>query len=696
MSTFKETTERAKGDESLLTVESLDVEFAVKGGSIKALRDVSMTLEKGETLGIAGESGSGKSTLALAILQYLDNNARVPNGYIEFKGQDLLDLSESELLSLRGNKIAHVAQNATTSLNPSMRIGAQIKEAVTRYQDVSGKAEAMDRVYDVLEQVNIPDPEEIAKRYPSELSGGQQQRALIAIALSCQPELLIMDEPTTGLDVTTQAKLLDLIEELKAEFDIGIMLITHNLSVIAQIADRVNILYAGEMMEKGPVDDVFTKPANPYTQALLATTPELEKHKQLRQIPGQIPALWSVPDGCVFADRCAFATEECRTGSIAMESVSADHETRCHRWETVLDEPIHGEEVPRRRSTPGETILEAENLVKHYDQGTFVQNLIGNHKPVQAVQGVDLEIREGETLGLVGESGCGKSTLGRTLLGLHDATDGVIKYRGKPLESLSKQERKEFHSECQIIFQDPEASLNPRKTIRSIIDWPLQKFTDLDKEARNQRLDDLLDQVNLNSDVKAKYPHELSGGQQQRVSIARAFAADPSLVVLDEPVSSLDVSVQASILNLLDDLREQYNTSYLLISHDMGVIESVADRLAVMYLGKVVETGRIEDVFEPPFHPYTRALLTSIPSLQPGADDHRIALDGDVPSARRPPSGCSFQTRCPRKIDGVCDVEEPTLEAVESAGDGDQSHCISCHLDEEDMSAGIETPEKNL
>jgi peptide/nickel transport system ATP-binding protein len=696
MSTFQEPTERVESDEPLLTVDSLDVEFAVKGGSIKALRDVSMTLEKGETLGIAGESGSGKSTLALAILQYLDNNARVPNGSIEFKGKDLLNLSDSELLGLRGNKIAHVAQNATTSLNPSMRIGAQIKEAVTRYQDVSSKQEAMARVYEVLKQVNIPDPEEIAKRYPSELSGGQQQRALIAIALSCQPELLIMDEPTTGLDVTTQAKLLDLIEELKAEFDIGIMLITHNLSVIAQIADRVNILYAGEMMEKGPVDDVFTNPANPYTQALLATTPELEKHKQLRQIPGQIPALRSVPDGCVFADRCAFATEECRTGSIPMESVSDDHETRCHRWEAVLDEPIQSEEVPRRRSNPGEPILETENLVKHYDEGTFVQNLIGNHEPVQAVQGVDIEIREGETLGLVGESGCGKSTLGRTLLGLHEVTDGVIKYRGKPLKSLSKQEHKEFHGECQIIFQDPEASLNPRKTIRSIIDWPLQKFTDLDKEGRNQRLGDLLDQVNLNVDVKTKYPHELSGGQQQRVSIARAFAADPSLVVLDEPVSSLDVSVQASILNLLDDLREQYNTSYLLISHDMGVIESVADRLAVMYLGKIVETGQIEEVFDPPYHPYTRALLTSIPSLKPEADDHRIALEGDVPSARRPPSGCSFQTRCPRKIDDVCDVEEPALEAVEGTGDTEHSHCLSCHLSESEMSAGIGTPEQDL
>jgi peptide/nickel transport system ATP-binding protein len=683
-------------DSDLLAVDSLDVEFAVKGGSIKALRDVSMTLQKGETLGIAGESGSGKSTLALAILQYLDNNASVPNGNIEFKGRDLLNLSKSELRDVRGSQIAHIAQNATTALNPSMEIGTQIKNIVMRHQDVSGSEEAMQRVYDVLERVNIPDPKETAQRYPNELSGGQQQRALIAMGLSCQPELLIMDEPTTGLDVTTQAKLLDLIEELKQQFDIGIILITHNLSVIAQIADRVNILYAGEMMEKGPVEEVFTQPANPYTQALLATTPELGKHKQLQQIPGQIPTLREAPDGCVFADRCAFATEECRSGAVPMENVSSTHQTKCFRWEDAVADPLEADEIPRRTSTPGEPLLETEGLVKHYDTGTFFQNTFGNHNPVRAVQGVDLQVREGETLGLVGESGCGKSTLGRTLLGLHDVTDGTIKYRGKDLASLSGSEMKEFRKECQIIFQDPEASLNPRKTVRNIIDWPLEKFTDLDANERAERIDDLLNQVNLSPSLKTKYPHELSGGQQQRVSIARAFAADPSLIVLDEPVSSLDVSVQASILNLLDDLREEYNTSYLLISHDMGVIEAVADRLAVMYLGKVIETGDIESVFEPPFHPYTRSLLTSIPSLKPGTDTNRISLEGDVPSARTPPSGCSFNTRCPQKIGDVCETDVPQLEEVDAATNGEPAHCISCHLDDEEMSKPIDTPEHEL
>lgn len=696
MSLEEQDTETQHSNSSLLDVDGLNVEFTVKDGRIKALRDVSISLQKGETLGIAGESGSGKSTLALAILRYLDNNAHVPSGEINFKGQDLLEMSKDELRSLRGNHIAHVAQNASTALNPSMRIGAQIREAIIRYQDVSGKDEAMQRVYDVLEQVNIPDPQETAQRYPSELSGGQQQRVLIAIGLSCQPELLILDEPTTGLDVTTQAKLLDLIEELKSTFDIGIVLITHNLSVIAQIADRVNILYAGEMMEKGDVTDVFTDPANPYTQALLATTPELHKNKELRQIPGQIPELNNVPEGCIFSERCEFATEACRGSPIQMESVSPGHETRCTRWETAVADPIRAHEAPPRSSNPGEPIIKAENLVKHYDPGTFFQRHFTDHNPVQAVRGVDLEVREGETVGLVGESGCGKSTLGRTLLGLHDVTSGTIRYRGTPMESLSKSEMNDFRQECQIIFQDPEASLNPRKQIRTIIGWPIQKFTDLAEQARKERIDELLDQVGLNANMKTKYPHELSGGEQQRVSIARAFAANPSLIILDEPVSALDVSVQASILNLLDDLREEYNTSYLLISHDMGVIQSVTDRLIVMYLGEVIETGQIEEVLEPPYHPYTRALLSSIPSLQPDVASNRIRLQGDVPSARVPPTGCSFHTRCPQKIGGVCETEDPDLEATGAGTTGSGSHCVSCHLDENDISMPIETPEEDL
>ena len=672
----------------LLDVDSVSVEFSVPDGTVAALRDVSITVEKGETLGIAGESGSGKSTLALAIVRYLASNGRITEGSIEFKGRDVHSLSKSELQGIRGNQVAHVAQNPASALNPSMVIGEQIKETIDLHQDHESDEAAWEQVYDVLRQVDIPQPEAMADRYPSELSGGQQQRALIAIGLSCNPELLILDEPTTGLDVTTQAKLLDLIRELKHEYDVGILLITHNLAVIAKIADRVNILYAGEVMEKGPVDEVFTHPANPYTQALLATTPELDREKDLRPIPGQIPSLTDVPDGCVFADRCAFATEECRSGPVPMATPTENRETRCIRWEEATADPIQAGDASERHYSPGDVILEANDLEKYYDTGTFFQNLVGNHEPVRAVDGVDLSIHEGETVGLVGESGCGKSTLGRTLLRLHQPTGGTVRFRGTDLDDMSNAERRQYRSECQIIQQDPEGSLNPRKQIRTIVERPVKLFTDLDESDRNERVFELLDQVNLSHDLASKYPHELSGGQQQRVAVARAFAANPSLVVLDEPVSSLDVSVQASILNLLEDLRDEYDTSYLLISHDMGVIKSICDRLSVMYLGEIVESGPLDAVFTPPYHPYTRSLLSSIPSLDPHEERTRITLEGDVPSARDPPSGCSFCTRCPEKIGEVCENEDPDIEPASGAdGSGLQ---IACHHDDDELMERIE------
>jgi len=672
----------------LLDVDSVSVEFSVPDGTVEALRDVSVRVEKGETLGIAGESGSGKSTLALAIVRYLASNGHITDGSISFKGRDLYALSKGELRTIRGNEVAHVAQNPASALNPSMVIGEQIKETIDLHQDPESDEAAWDQVYEVLRQVNIPHPEYLADRYPSELSGGQQQRALIAIGLSCNPDLLILDEPTTGLDVTTQAKLLDLVRELKHDYDVGILLITHNLAVIAKIADRVNILYAGEVMEKGPVEEVFTNPANPYTQALLATTPELDREKDLRPIPGQIPGLTAIPDGCIFADRCDFATDECRAGSIPMETPTDDRETRCIRWEAATADPIAAGAATERHYDPGDVILEASDLEKHYDTATFLQNLVGGHEPVRAVDGVDLSIREGETVGLVGESGCGKSTLGRTLLHLHEPTAGSVSYRGTDVAEMSRRERREFRSECQIIQQDPEGSLNPRKRIRSIVERPLELFTDLDEAGREERVHELLDQVNLSHDLAANFPHELSGGQQQRVAVARAFAANPSLVVLDEPVSSLDVSVQASILNLLDDLREAYDTSYLLISHDMGVIKTICDRLSVMYLGQIVESGSLDEVFTPPYHPYTRSLLSSIPSLDPHEEGSRIHLEGDVPDARDPPSGCSFCTRCPEKIGEVCETDDPALEPV--GGPEGAAHQLSCHHEDDELSEEIE------
>jgi peptide/nickel transport system ATP-binding protein len=676
--------ERRTESERLLCVESLDVTFEVSDGTVRALRDVSLDVRRGETVGLVGESGSGKSTLALAVVQYLDANGRIDDGSITFDGVDLSSVSKRELRSIRGNRIAHVAQNPSRALNPSMRIGAQVREAIELHQSPDSDREATERVHEVLEQVNLPNPEAIADRYPSELSGGQQQRTLLAVGLSCNPDLLILDEPTTGLDVTTQAKFLDLVEELKSEYDAGILLITHNLGVISQVADRVNILYAGEMLEKGPIEDVFAEPANPYTQALLATTPEIAKDKKLEPIPGQIPELDRIPDGCIFADRCEFATEECQSGTVEMKTVDGDrnHQSRCLHWERVLDSRLSADERTKVSGQRGEEILSVRELVKYYDEGTVIDSLLGDHSPVRAVDGVSLSVHESEAVGLVGESGCGKSTLGRTVLKLHEETSGRVEYDGRDLDEFSKQELNEFRSECQIIFQDPEGSLNPNRTVRQILARPLELFTDMTAERRSERTVELLRQVNLGGDVVDKRPHELSGGQQQRVAIARAFAANPSLIVLDEPVSSLDVSVQASILNLLEELRENYGTSYLLISHDLSVIEAICDRVAVMYLGKVVEMGATEQIFEPPYHPYTRSLLSSVPSLDPDADAKRIHLEGDVPDARDPPSGCSFHTRCPQKIGEVCETNEPSLDG------GD--HCTSCHLSEPEMSESLD------
>jgi peptide/nickel transport system ATP-binding protein len=680
---------RPEGD--VLTVDSLSVNYRTGAEPVRALRDVSLHIDRGETLGVAGESGSGKSTLALAVLRYLDENGRVVDGAIRFEGRDVLSVSTEELRSIRGAEIAHVPQDPKKSLNPSIRVGEQIAETVKLHQDVS-KREANRRAVEMLAEVDLSDPEYNARRYPHELSGGMQQRVLLAIALSCNPDLLVLDEPTTGLDVTTQAKILDLINELKRDYDTSIMLITHDLGVIAQVADRVHMLYAGETMERGTVRDVFGDPSNPYTQGLLAAIPEVDRRKDLRPIPGSIADLTDVGDGCVFADRCAFAEEACRTGDVAEEPVAPErgHYSRCRRIEAVREDPIRAELVDEpgsdeaAASERGERLLSLRNVRKYFGEETFFDRLFGGSPPVKAVDGVDLDVHGSETVGLVGESGSGKSTLGGTVLRLLELTDGEIRFRGEPIADLEGADLREFRSDCQAVFQNPHSSLNPRHRIRRIVGRPLTLFGDVEGEERDRRIGGILKRVGLPPEYASRYPHELSGGEKQRVAIARAFAANPAFVVLDEPVSALDVSVQASILNLLEMLRSEYGASYLFISHDLAVVNHIADRIAVMYLGHLVELGSTRAIFEPPYHPYTRALLSSNPSVDPDADGERIHLEGDVPSARDTPSGCPFHTRCPQKIGDVCETEVPELEAVE--GSDDDAHRIACHLDEAEMS----------
>jgi peptide/nickel transport system ATP-binding protein len=677
-------THPGQDDHSVLSVDNLSVEYLTDNESVKAVRDVSLHIEPGETLGIAGESGSGKSTLALAILRYLEGNGRITDGIIEYGGRSILDLSSRELKELRGNEIAHVPQDPNTSLNPSMTVGDQIAEVVRTHRDVS-RSEAMEQTYEVLHEVNLPDPKTNASQYPHELSGGQQQRVLLAIALTCQPQLLILDEPTTGLDVTTQAKILDLIDELIDERDTSVLLITHNLGVINQITDRVGIMYAGEIMEMGATDEVFSSPANPYTQGLLASLPQGED-RRLKPIPGQIGDLKTIPDGCVFADRCEFATDECRDGPIEKVSVDSDpeHLTRCRQWEHAVDNPIQSDTQTLERTTKPDqsTLIEAQNVTKYFGETSFLDSVFNGKPPVKAVDGVDLHIRESETLGIVGESGCGKSTLGSVLLNLLPATGGDISFRGTAFDSMDDSDWKAFRSECQIVFQNPHSSLNPKHTVGQAIKRPLELFTDQSEDEQRERVAELLTQVGLQPSYANRYPRDLSGGEKQRVAIARAFSVNPSFVVLDEPVSALDVSVQASILNLLTELQEEYGTSYLLISHNFSVVNYISDRIAVMYLGNFVEIGSTASIFEPPFHPYTRALLSNIPSADPDVERDRIYLEGDVPSARNPPSGCPFRTRCPQKIGGICEREVPTLEAVDS---DDPGHLISCHLDCDEM-----------
>ncbi|WP_318570888.1 ABC transporter ATP-binding protein [Salinigranum marinum] len=673
----------------VLSVDSLDVSYETAEGSVQALRNISFDMRPGEILGVAGESGSGKSTLGLAILQYLGENGSVTGGDITFNGDSLLDLSMDELRSLRGNRIAHIPQDPKKSLNPSIRVGKQIAEAIDLHQDVD---DAAARAVDILETVNITEPAYNAKRYPHELSGGMQQRVLIAMALSCNPDLLVLDEPTTGLDVTTQAKILDLINDLRDELSTSMLLITHDLGVIAETADRVSIIYAGELMELGSVEAVFSNPTHPYTQGLLASLPEIENTKSLESIPGQIPSLTEIPTGCIFADRCEFAEDECRTAEVAAESVphSPGHITRCRRWEAAAEEPIRAEVDERSWNEPGDEIIETEDLKRYYGEESVLDRLLSMNAepPVQAVNGVNLAIRESEAVGLVGESGCGKSTFGRTLLGLLDPTDGTVSYKGDDLTEMTDAELKEFRSECQIVFQNPESTLNPKKTVYRAIERPLELLTDLSERRRRRRVEELLNEVGLGPEYASRYPHELSGGEIQRVAIARAFAPEPSFVVLDEPVSALDVSIQASIMSMLKRLRREYDTSYLFISHDLSVVKHVCDRIAVMYLGKIAEVGPSEEVFKPPYHPYTRALLSSVPSPNPGQQFERVRLEGEVPSARDQPSGCPFHSRCPQKIGDVCERDVPEPDPV--AADDGTSHYISCHLDENGMNRPLD------
>ncbi|MHA6645518.1 dipeptide ABC transporter ATP-binding protein [Mesorhizobium sp. A623] len=655
-----------------LSVENIKVAYRSGGRDRAVLRDVSFRIGRGEAYGLVGESGCGKSTMALAAVAYLPRAGHVTAGTIAIDGIDVTRLDREALRQLRAKRVSMVYQEPGKALNPTLRIGRQVTEIFE--MNGASAAEAQKRSIEILERVRISDPENVALRYPHQLSGGMQQRVAIAMALAKDPALLILDEPTTGLDATVEAEVLDLIGELRREFSTSILFISHNLAVVAKMCDRVGVLYAGMLVEEGPTQQLFTAPRHPYTVALLRCLPRAGQRKdqsRLDTIPGTLPSPGATISGCPFADRCALADDRCRRELPPLHDIGGRF-SRCHYHERAQDLPRQTPAQVRYQAPAAEAVpvLQVRDLNK-----TFAS---GDHG-LRAVAGVSLEIAAGETLGLVGESGSGKTTFARLLLGLlpPDA-DGAILLDAKPLPPTIDERSGDQVKAMQIVFQNPDSALNRSHTVRHVIGRALKRLGGLSGDALNTRLLDLMRSAQLPERYLASKPRQLSGGLKQRVAIARAFAGEPRLVVCDEPTSALDVSVQAAILNLLADLQAERRVSYLFISHDLGVVRYLSDKIAVLYLGRIMEVGPAERVFQGPHHPYTEALLSAVPKLE-GAPAARIRLEGDIPSARNPPGGCVFHTRCPRKIGRICEDKEPPLADVEAG------HALRCHIPIEEL-----------
>jgi peptide/nickel transport system ATP-binding protein len=656
-----------------LELDEVDVAYRVRGRWRRVLQGVSFRIEPGESYGLVGESGCGKSTCAFAVMHYLPRNGRVTAGSIRVAGREVAAMGEAEIRRLRAGAVSMVYQNPGAALNPSIRIGDQVAEAFT----VAGasKQEAAERARAMLAKVQISDPASVMRRYPHQLSGGMQQRVVIAMALACDPTLLILDEPTTGLDATVEAEVLDLIAALREELGTSVLFISHNLAVIAKMCDRVGVLYAGKLVEEGPASEVFADPRHPYTVGLLRCIPRRgvrKDEKRLDTIPGFLPPLGAELPACVFVDRCGLAQDVCHRDAPTPYRVSATRTSRCHFWEIAERVPF----TPEARGEPAAGAEDAAEAIVTLERvgKTFRQE----GAEIRALSDVSLAIRPGETLGLVGESGSGKTTLARVLLGLTEPdADSRIELESRELPPTIRARSREDVRALQIVFQNPDAALNRRFPVRRIIARAITKLLGLSGRPRDDRVHDLARSVRFDEQLLGNRPSQLSGGLKQRVAIARAFAGDPRLVVCDEPTSALDVSVQAAILNLLADLQANERVTYVFISHDLGVVRYLADRIAVMYLGHVMELGSAEQVFSPPHHPYTEALLSAVPTLD-GEEGARIRLEGDVPSAADPPSGCVFQTRCPRKKGPICETEMPPLVEVE------RGHLLRCHrtLDE--------------
>ncbi len=656
-----------------LQLDELDVVYRVRGRDREVLRGVSLTVRRGEAYGLVGESGCGKSTTALAVVRYLPRNGHVRGGSIYVAGRDVVSLSGAELRKLRAEELSMVYQNPGEALNPSIRVGNQVAEVFR----VGGTArsEALERAEEVLRTVQIAAPASVMRRYPHQLSGGMQQRVVIAMALAKNPALLILDEPTTGLDATVEAEVLDLIQALQAEFHTSVLFISHNLGVIGKMCERVGVLYAGRLVEEGPVERVLHAPRHPYTVGLLRCIPRggvRKDHGRLDTIPGFLPSIGEELPGCVFADRCALVQPICNTDEPPLYPVGEAHTSRCHFHEIAQElpraTPADLEQTPAidRVATP---LLRVEELAKVFHQSGH---------DIHALSGVSAAIWPGETLGLVGESGSGKTTFARALLGLVVPSGGSVELDGRALAARLGQRTREDVRVLQIVFQNPDSALNRRHVVRRILRRALKKLAGLTGATAEGRMHELADSVRLAERHLAVRPNQLSGGLKQRVAIARAFAGSPRLVVCDEPTSALDVSVQAAILNLLVELQVDQKVAYLFISHDLGVVRYISDRIAVLYLGRLMELGPADVVFRGPHHPYTEALLSAVPTIDGGGRE-RIRLQGEIPSPAAMPSGCVFHTRCHRKLGEICELEEPPL--IEAT----PGQFLRCHIPIEEL-----------
>jgi peptide/nickel transport system ATP-binding protein len=683
----------------VLDVENLTIAYETRKGDVEAVRNASFKVKEGETIGLVGESGCGKSTIAFGIVNFLGPNGKITEGSVKFQAEELVGRSEAELKKLRGNRIAMVFQDPMQALNPSVRLGEQLAEVLTFHQPIS-EDQAWQRSIQMLKRVHMPDPDDVMNRYPHQISGGQQQRVVIAMAMLNNPALLIMDEPTTALDVTVEAAVLDLIEELKNDFQAANIFITHNLGVVARISDQLCVMYAGQMVEKGPVTDIFHNPRHPYTMGLLASVPRLGETKSdsiLEPIRGRVPSPAERPtDACIFAPRCDYATEKCREALPAMIAVSSDHLARCI-YALEIDtkkrtrkkrEAVAQKEAAAPPKGIGKDLLNFDSLKVYYPQeSNSVVSLVGlgEKKFVKAVDDVSVRLAKGRTLGVVGESGCGKSTLVKGIIGLEPISGGDVRFLGIDITQTVSERETNLIREMQMVFQNPDSTLNPSYSIGRQIARPIQRFKTVPRNQVKSEVLRLLKAVRLGAHYYDRLPRQLSGGEKQRVGIARALASRPDLIICDEPVSALDVSVQAAVINLLLEIQEMYGSSMIFIAHDLSVVRYFSDDIAVMYLGQIVEIGPAEAIYDPPYHPYTEALLSAVPIPDPEAEQKEIRLGGNVPSALNPPDGCRFHTRCPRRKemlpDGgkICEIEVPPWRNSRSG------HRILCHIALDDL-----------